>query len=166
MIIWKRNATVGSDATQSLAEGPSRIALDTSVFIYQLQANPKYLGLTDEIFAWLQRPKSQGVTSTLTMTELLVGPYRDRNQQKADEIYGLLSTFPNLAWIPPSLEIADAAARLRARHGLRTPDALVAATAIHTGATGLITNDVTFRRISELQILVLDDLLQSPGRAK
>src|SRR5207248_176170 len=94
----------------------SRIALDTSVFIYQLQANPKYVGLTDEIFVWLQRAKSQGVTSTITLTELLVQPYRARNQQQADEIYGLLSTFPNLAWIAPSLEIADTAARLRAAH--------------------------------------------------
>lgn len=139
----------------------SRIALDTSVFIYQLQANPKYVGLTDEIFVWLQRPKSQGVTSTITMTELLVQPYRDRNQQRADEIYGLLSTFPNLAWIAPSLEIADAAARLRAKHGLRTPDALQAASALYTGATGLITNDVAFRRLSDLEVLLLDDLFQS-----
>jgi len=136
----------------------SRIALDTSVFIYHLQANPTYIGLTDEIFAWLQRPKSQGVTSTITMSELLVQPYRGRNQQKADEIYGLLSTFPNLAWIPPSLEIADTAARLRAKHGLRTPDALEAATAIQTG---LVTNHASFRTLSNLEILVLDDLLKS-----
>lgn len=137
----------------------SRIALDTSVFIYQLQANPKYVGLTDEIFVWLQRPKSQGVTSTITMTELLVQPYRDRNQQQADEIYGLLSTFPNLAWISPSLDIADTAARIRAEYGLRTPDALQVATAIRSSATALITNDATFRRLVDVQIMVLDDLL-------
>ena len=137
----------------------SRIALDTSVFIYQLQANPKYVGLTDEIFVWLQRAKSQGVTSTITLTELLVQPYRARNQQQADEIYGLLSTFPNLAWIAPSLEIADTAARLRAEHGLRTPDALQAATAISSSATALVRNDATFRKLPGVQIIVLDDLL-------
>lgn len=137
----------------------SRIALDTSAFIYQLQANQKYVGLTDEIFAWLQRPKSEGVTSTITMTELLVHSYRDHNQQQADEIYGLLSTFPNLAWISPSLEIADTAARIRAQYGLRTPDALQAATAIRSSATALVTNDATLRRVAGLQIVVLDDLL-------
>jgi predicted nucleic acid-binding protein len=142
-----------------LLRAHSRIALDTSVFIYQLQANAKYVGLTDEIFVWLQRSKSQGVTSTVTMTELLVQPYRERSQQQADEIYGLLSTFPNLAWIAPSLEIADTAARLRAEHGLRTPDALQAATAIGSSATALVTNDATFRRVPGLQIIVLDDLL-------
>jgi predicted nucleic acid-binding protein len=142
-----------------LLRAHSRIALDTSVFIYQLQANAKYVGLTDEIFVWLQRSKSQGVTSTVTTTELLVQPYRERSQQQADEIYGLLSTFPNLAWIAPSLEIADTAARLRAEHGLRTPDALQAATAIGSSATALVTNDATFRRVPGLQIIVLDDLL-------
>lgn len=137
----------------------SRIALDTSVFIYQLQANPKYVGLTDQIFAWLQRPKSQGVTSTITLTELLVQPHRDHNQQQADEIYGLLSTFPNLAWVSPSLEIADTAARIRAEYGLRTPDALQAATAIRGSATALITNEDSFRRLAGVQVMVLDDLL-------
>jgi len=30
-----------------------RIALDTSVFIYQLEANARYLALTDHIFTWI-----------------------------------------------------------------------------------------------------------------
>jgi predicted nucleic acid-binding protein len=100
------------------------IALDTSIFIYQLEANPRYLPLTDNIFSWLERKDSRGVTSTITMTELLVQPYRNSDQLLVDEFYGLLSTYPNLAWIAPDLEIADLAARLRGRHNLRTPDAL------------------------------------------
>ena len=52
-----------------------RIAVDTSVFIYQLEANPRYVGLTDPIFTWLERPDHSAVTSTITMTELLVQPY-------------------------------------------------------------------------------------------
>jgi predicted nucleic acid-binding protein len=137
----------------------SHIALDTSVFIYQLQAHPKYSIATDEIFAWLEKPKAQAVTSTITMTELLVQPYRDRDQLKADEIYGLLSTFPNLTWVSPSLEIADTAAQVRAKYALRTPDALQAATALRSWATALITNDSSFRRISEIKVLLMDDLV-------
>jgi hypothetical protein len=33
-----------------------RIALDTSVFIYQLENHPRYAVLTDPIFEWLERP--------------------------------------------------------------------------------------------------------------
>jgi len=135
-----------------------RIALDTSVFIYQLEANPPYLGLTDPVFAWLERPEHTGVTSTITMTELLVPTYRGGGEQ-ADEFYALLTTYPNLDWIAPGLEIADSAARIRAAHRLRTPDALQAATAVYARATGLITNDPVFQRVEGLETLVLDGLL-------
>jgi predicted nucleic acid-binding protein len=133
--------------------------LDTSVFIYQLEANSRYLPLTDHIFSWLEKADSKAVTSTITMTELLVQPYRDSNEQRVDEFYGLLSTYPNLDWIAPHLEIADLAARFRALHRLRTPDALQAATAAYAGATGLITNDEAFDRVDLFETLLLDRLL-------
>jgi predicted nucleic acid-binding protein len=136
-----------------------KIGLDTSVFIYQLEANPRYLSFTDVVFAWLEHRDSRAVTSTITMTELLVHPYRDGNQRLADEFYGLLSTYPNLEWIAPGLEIADMAARLRAMHRLRTPDALQAATAVYARVSGLITNDSAFQRVDMFETLVLDSLL-------
>jgi predicted nucleic acid-binding protein len=136
-----------------------RIALDTSVFIYQLEANARYLALTDHIFTWIERPSGKAVTSTITMTELLVQPSRAAAQQQADEFYVLLSTYPNLEWIAPNLEIADRAAKLRALHGLPTPDALHAATAVHAGATGLVTNDPFFERVKDFETLLLDKLL-------
>jgi predicted nucleic acid-binding protein len=92
------------------------------------------------------------------MTELLVPTYRASGEQ-ADEFYALLTTYPNLDWIAPSLEIADIAARIRAAYRLRTPDALQAATAIHAQATGLITNDPLFQRVAGLEALVLESLL-------
>jgi predicted nucleic acid-binding protein len=93
------------------------------------------------------------------MTELLVQPYREGDEQRADDFYGLLSTYPNLEWIAPNLEIADLAAKIRATHRLRTPDALQAATAVHSRATGLVTNDPVFQRVGSFQTLVLEDLL-------
>lgn len=136
-----------------------RIALDTPVFIYQLENNPRYVGLTDRVFSWLESAGGWGVTSTITMTELLVQPYRDGDQRRVDEFYGLLSTYPNLEWIAPSLEIADVAARIRATQGLRTPDAMEAATALQAGASGMITNDPVFKRVTGLEVMILDDVL-------
>lgn len=136
-----------------------RIALDTSVFIYQLEANAKYLALADVVFAWLERAGHEAVTSTITMTELLVPSYRDRDEEMVDEFYALLSTFPNLRWIAPDLETADLAARLRALHRMRTPDALQAATALRTRATGFITNDPIFSRVDQFEAMILDQCL-------
>ena len=136
-----------------------RIALDTSIFIYQLEANVRYLALTNHIFSWLEQPGSSSITSTITMTEVLVQPYRAMDEQRVDEFFGLLSTYPNLEWIAPDLQIADRAAQIRARHRLRTPDALQAATAVHAGASGLITNDPVFERVDEFDTLVLEQLV-------
>ncbi len=136
-----------------------RIALDTSIFIYQLEANVKYVGLTDSIFTWLGQPNHTGITSTITMTELLVPAYRDAGEARIDEFYGLLATYPNLEWVAPNLEVADIAAGIRARHRLRTPDALQAATAVQAHATGLVTNDAIFERVKAFETMVLDGLL-------
>ena len=93
------------------------------------------------------------------MTELLVQPYRESDEARVDMIYGLLATYPNLEWIVPDLEIADIAARFRARYRLRTPDALKAATAARAQATGLIANDPVFERVDAFETLLLDRLL-------
>ena len=133
----------------------SRIALDTSIFIYQLEANPHYKELTKQIFSWLEKPGNSAVASTLVMTELLVVPYRNQNIEEANDYLTYLTTFPNLEWIPPTLEIADLAACYRADYRLQTPDAFYAATAAHMQATAFITNDVVFSRISSFSTLVL-----------
>ncbi len=150
---------MGVERLRGFLRSHQRIALDTSVFIYHLEPNPKYLPYTDLIFSWLERSESMAVTSTITMTELLVLPYRQGDEQKADDFYSLLSTYPHLDWIAPNLEIAEPAARIRALHRLQTPDALQAATAAHSQATGLITNDAVFKHVDGFQTLVLDELL-------
>jgi uncharacterized protein len=140
-----------------------RIALDTSVFIYQFEANPRYVALTDAVFAWLEQSDHTAITSTITMLELLVQPYLHSSEQRVNDYYGLLVTYPNLRWVAPNLEVADIAARIRAAHRLRTPDALQAACAVHTQATGLITNDPVFERVDAFKTLVLDQLLPLPN---
>lgn len=135
-----------------------RIALDTSVFIYYLEANPLYVDLAGEVFTWLERSPNTAVTSTITMTELLVHPYRAGNEPLVNEFYGLLSLFPNLEWVAPDLSIADAAARIRAHYRLRTSDALQVATAIRGRAFAMLTNDSEIARVPEIEVGVLDEL--------
>ena len=99
------------------------------------------------------------VTSTITLLELLVQRYRLGDTDRVNKFYALLSTFRHLEWIAPHLEIADMGARFRAESGLRTPDAIQAATAVNGGATGFITNDTAFRRVLALDVMILDDLV-------
>lgn len=150
---------MGVDRVLDFLRKHRRVALDTSIFIYQIEANVRYVGCTDYIFSWLEKRGSEAVTSTLTLVELLVQPYRNRDQQLVDEFYGLFSRYPNLQWVVPTLEIADIAARIRALHRLRTPDALQAATAEHSSATGFITNDPIFNRVGTFETMILDEII-------
>jgi predicted nucleic acid-binding protein len=54
--------------------------------------------------------------------------------------------------------VAEQAADLRARYGLRTPDALQIATGLTAGYAALLTDDARLQRVTELRVLVLDEL--------
>ena len=136
-----------------------RIGIDTSLFVYQIEDHPAYAPVSDALFRWVATGRSVGVTSTLTIAEVLTLPYRQGRSGVGDRIFSLLIQMANIEWLSPSIGIADRAARARAVYRLRTVDALQLATALTAGATGLITNDKHFRRITDLEILLLDDLL-------
>ena len=71
-------------------------------------------------------------------------------------------TCPGIRLLPITPLILRAAAGLRAALSkLRTPDAIHAATADSAGSTLVLTNDAAFRRIPNLPVVVLDDLLRS-----
>ena len=155
----KRTQKLGLMRLGSFLRHHRRIALDTSVFIYHIEANSRYVGCTDRIFAWLEQAGHSAVTSTITMTEFLVQPHRDSAEQRVNQFFALLATYPNLDWIAPDLEVADSAASIRATHRLRTPDALQAATALRARATALVTNDPVFERVDGFETLLLDHVL-------
>ena len=70
----------------------------------------------------------------------------------------MLGYFPHLDLEPISREILLEAAGLRARHGLRTPDAIQIATGLKAGATLAVSNDQGWRKLSSIEILLLADL--------
>ena len=150
---------MGVEALHAFLRRHSRLALDTSTFIYQAEQNPRYADLAFHVFNWLETPQNQAVTSTVTMTELLVQAYREDDTDRADKVVGMFGAYPNLLWIPADLDVADLAARMRALYRMRTPDALQAATAIYAGATGLVTNDPIFKRLEKIEVAVLDEFV-------
>ena len=52
--------------------GHAILGLDTSVFIYHLEAHPTYLPLTKELLTGVQEGRWQAITSTITVMELTV----------------------------------------------------------------------------------------------
>ncbi len=133
------------------------VAVDTNVFIYHLQQHPRYLPVTRDLLGAWERGSHRGVTSVVSLSEVLVKPLRESDHAAAEEYRNLLATFPNLGLLGVTRNIAEGAARIRAIHGLDLPDAIHIATAVTGGATGFISNDPAFRRVRDIEVLLLDE---------
>jgi predicted nucleic acid-binding protein len=136
------------------------VGLDTSIFIYHLEDHPRYAPATETIFHSLEEGRNQGITSFLTLMEILVKPKAEELLEVARDYEYYLTTFPNLTLFPFELEIARKASDLRAMSKIKTPDAIQLATALHHGATGFLTNDRTFEKVTGLEIAVLDKVMK------
>jgi predicted nucleic acid-binding protein len=137
----------------------SVIALDTSIWIYHFENHPDYLPVTTEILNAVEQGALRAVASELTILEIIVRPLKLELYDAADDYEILLSEFPNLALLPVTRSILRHAATLRASYGLRTPDAIIVATALAGNATLLVTNDKALKKLKEIEVFCLEDLM-------
>ncbi|RJP41724.1 MAG: type II toxin-antitoxin system VapC family toxin [Desulfobacteraceae bacterium] len=138
---------MGQLKPEKLTKGAT-FALDTVVLIYFLEQHPTHYPCTKRLFHRIETGDLAAMISALVFAELLVPAYRVNDIKRAETLVQLLTGFPNLQVVPLSPEISAEAARLRAIHDLRTPDAIHAATALKMGASGIITNDKGFLRLT------------------
>jgi len=136
------------------------VGLDTSIFIYHLEDHPRYAPATEIVFQSLEEGNNKGITSFLTLMEILVKPKSEGRLEVARDYEYYLTTFPNLTLFPFALEIVRKASDLRAGTRMKTPDAIQLATAIHHGATGFLTNDRIFEKFKGLEIALLDKVMK------
>ena len=145
---------------QDILKNHPVIGVDTSLFIYHFEDHPRYAPLTEIIFSTLEKGANKGVTSYLTLMEILVKPKAEGLLLAARDYEYYLTTFPNLTFYEMGLEVAKKASDLRATDRIKTPDAIQIATALLYGATAFLTNDRIFERIKGIDILILDKFLK------
>lgn len=134
------------------------VGLDTAPLIYFIEENPNYLEAVRLFFEAMDRGDFAVVTSTVTLLEVLVHPLRINNIELAAEYRDILLN-SRLMTLEVSNTIAEQAARLRATHKIRTPDAIQISTALNAGASHFFTNDVRLPAIPSIQIISLDSLI-------
>ena len=147
-------------ALSRLVKGKT-VFIDTAPFIYFIEKNSRYHDLMKPVISLIDTLETQGVTSTITLLEVLVHPLRDGNKKLAERYKEILLTSNGLQTYEVSHEISERAALLRAKHGLRTPDAIQLATALVSKADCFLTNDPALKKVKEVKVIVLDDLLSS-----
>ncbi len=139
------------------------MVVDTSVVLAYIGGGEAVSDLARQVFdAFAATGRNVVAISTVTVTELLVRPFQ-RGPSVLAVAEGFLRHFAELHLIDVTYDVAREAARIRAATGLRTPDALIVASAIASNADVLVTNDRSWPtrlgdEIPGLDVLVLSDL--------
>lgn len=134
-----------------------RIGIDTPVFIYYIEQSSPRASAATAILRAVEDGRFEGVTSIITLLEMTIRPLRLGRPEIADTYEALLGDIPNLSIVHLDARVARIGAELRATYGLRTPDALQIAACLANGAEAFVTNDRRLRRVSEIEITLLDD---------
>ncbi len=134
------------------------IYFDTNVFIYSVERIEPFSSILKPAWEAAARGDIEIVASELVVVETLVQPMRDEDETLAGVYRDILLGANEVRLIPVDIGVLERAASLRARTGLKTPDAIHAATALITGVSEFLTNDVDFRRVEGLGVSLLSEL--------
>lgn len=132
---------------------------DTNPLIYALSGNDIYLPIMTQIFQGLHYQKCVGFSSELGLAELLVKPIKENDQIQIDTINAL---FDNrfLGLLSHNRQCFELSSAIRAKYGLKMPDAIHIATAIYHQMDIFITADNGIaNKVKDIEILNLNDFV-------
>ena len=138
--------------------------VETAPFIYYTEQRAGYVEKMRSIFTDVHMGRVHVITSVVTLVETLMKPLKENDPTLVRRYREMFYRTQHMTLVPISAVVAESAADLRARYNLRTPDALHVATAIEAGCDAFLTNDTDITCVSEIAVLLLDDLeLDSPA---
>ena len=143
---------------EQILNSVKRLFFDTAPVVYYFEQTPPYVQRITAIFDALGQKRFTGVFSPITLAECLVHPIRQNDLALQELYHDLIAAGDYNSFFETSRTIAKEAARLRAGYNLSLTDAIQVATAIEAGCDAFLTNDKGLRRVTELNILVLEDL--------
>ena len=128
----------------------STVLVDTAPLIYWLEGHAVFA----ERFAGMFQAATSGdlhvALSTITLSEVLTGPYQAGQTALARRYENALQQY-RVVDITPAIAILGA--QLRAQYRLKLPDALQLACTLDIGADALVTHDRDFSRVGGMVIV-------------
>lgn len=128
--------------------------LDACALIYLLEGKESFSTLVHAEIAFLAKahPSARIALSRLSWLECRVGPLKKQDLDLLAR-YDAFFACPDIIWIELDSKVVELATTIRAHDGLRTPDALQAASCLKLGTDHLfMTGDSAFSRVHGLNI--------------
>lgn len=132
-----------------LPEG-ALLLVDSAPIIYVLEGHDRFAARFAPLFARHAAGEIFLAVTPITVVEVLTGPLRAGEEALARRYRGILESWQVVDF---TSEMAEAAARLRGKYGLKLPHAIQAASALAINAHALVTHDRDFTGIRGLRIL-------------
>lgn len=129
-----------------------KIYLDTNLYIAFFEG---VVDVSEKIEGLILDSIEKGmmiVASPLIITELLIAPLREKEDELSEVYKNLKNYIGNLVFVDFSLKISKTAAYLRAKYNLATPDCIHLATAIEGGAKIFYTGDKRIKKVNEIKV--------------
>lgn len=149
----------GDELKLSVAFGQTgQVFLDTAPLIFWVEANPVYEQIVDSVFEMIESGQLRAVTSPISLAESLIHPIRKGNQLVVNAFTNVITSGANTVFVTIDEKIARKAAELRVKYNFKLPDSLQLAVAIESGCESFLTNDHQLKQVSEINVIVIDDL--------
>jgi predicted nucleic acid-binding protein len=126
------------------------LLIDSAPIIYFLEGHPKFGPRFAPLFEAHTQGRFKLAVTTITVVEVLTGPLQAKAPALARRYRSVLESWQT---VNLDMEVAEAAARLRAEFRLKLADAVQAASAQTIGAAALVTHDRDYSRIKSLRII-------------
>lgn len=130
---------------------------DACALIYLIEGNEPFASrIRQQLADFAQsHPHAQIAVSRLSWLECRVGPMK-KNDTRALAQYDAFFARFDLLWVEISQDVIELATAIRVRHGLRTPDALQAASCLQLGSRHrMLTGDAVFQQVQGLAVTLL-----------
>jgi predicted nucleic acid-binding protein len=135
------------------------VYFDASPIIFSVEKIEPYASILTPVWRSAQIGDLSLIGSELLLLETLVKPIQKKDAALEASSRSLLQRSREFRLLPINTNVLEMAARLRATLNLKTPDAIHAATALIAGCVLFITHDPVFRRVPELNVSVLSDVI-------
>jgi predicted nucleic acid-binding protein len=134
------------------------VYVDANCIIYSVEKVTPYAERLRPIWEAAAAGSIRIVSSEVTLLETLVRPLKEGNHRLEQFLLAFLQGSNEVRLVPVDARILLRAALVRAETGLKTPDAIHAATALASECAMFLTNDPGFRRVHDLPVVILGEV--------
>lgn len=136
-----------------MSQVQARVYLDANILIYIVEAVEPFRSQLHQLVGAMDDGRIRGVTSELTIAEVMVKPLAAQRQDAIAEYSRLFSTASPLELIAVRRDVLEKSAALRATTGGKLADAIHIATAELSNCTALLSADIGMKTPPEITLV-------------